>query len=132
MLFFEYFQIGHLALILILVQSYVVFCIWEKSKSQTRFIKEAYKEVQALLSCERGMADRIKNQQQQMHGITERQDQLEISETSQVNYKQAIALMKKGATASEMVEACDISRGELELISRLQQQKTPSLKTRAA
>ncbi len=69
------------------------------------------------------MADRIKRQSAQMQGIIDRQERVEINGYSQVNYKQAIALMNKGASTDELIEACDISRGELELISHLQRSK---------
>ncbi len=103
----------------VLILTYVVLRLWMKLYNQRLELMDLRKELEVLLLCDRGMADRIKNQQQQMHGIVDRQDRLEINESPQVNYKQAIALMKRGATTDELVEACDISRGELELISHL-------------
>lgn len=123
MLILDALQLTHLLLLLLGVQSFVLLRFQKQLKQQRKMTEELRKEMEALLLCERSIADRIKKQQQQMYGITSRQDKLEITETSQVNYKQAIALMRKGATTEELVETCDISRGEVELISHLENLK---------
>ncbi|MFQ5659256.1 MAG: DUF2802 domain-containing protein [Gammaproteobacteria bacterium] len=119
-------------LVLVLIQWLFLQRLWRKFDRQGRSLAETQQELQALLSCERGMADRINYQQQQMHGIADRQDRLEINDSSQINYKQAIALMKKGATTNELVEACDLSRGELDLIGHLQKLQKAGQVSRAA
>lgn len=126
MFLFEYIHAGHIALVFFLVQSFILLRLWKRFDEQNQSVSDLQKELKALLMCERGMADRIKTQQQQVHGISNRQERLEINEAPQVNYKQAIALMKKGATADELVEACDISRGELDLILHLENTKKMS------
>jgi len=47
-------------------------------------------------------------------------------------YKQAVALMQRGADTDELVDACDLSRGELDLLSRLQSSVRDVRKKRAA
>lgn len=126
MFLFEYIHAGHIALVFFLVQSFILLRLWKRFDEQNQSVSDLQKELKALLMCERGMADRIKTQQQQVHGISNRQERLEINEAPQVHYKQAIALMKKGATADELVEACDISRGELDLILHLENTKKMS------
>ncbi len=76
-------------------------------------------EMNALLSCERGMGQRIRRHQQEVRGVIERQDRLEVSDGSTGSYKQAMALLQKGISTDELIDACDLSRGELELLSRL-------------
>lgn len=120
---FKSFQLGHLGLILFFIQLPVLVMLWNRYRHLQRYISEVKNELHALLECERNMGARLKTQQQRMHGIVERQDKIEINELSQTSYKQAIALMHKGASPDEMVEVCDISRGELDLIARLQKKR---------
>ena len=126
MFLFEYIHAGHIALMFFLVQSFILLCLWKRFDEQSLAVSDLQKELKAMFMCERGMADRIRYQQQQVHGISNRQDTLEINGASQVNYKQAIALMRKGATTDELVEACDISIGELDLILHLENTKKMS------
>ena len=128
----DYLQFGHFILILFITQSIILLHWQKKIIKQNQELSGLRKEVEALLLCERGLADRIKNQQQQMHGIANRQDTLEITDSSQINYKHAIALMKKGASTDELVETCDISRGEVELISHFENLKRSSGKQKVA
>ena len=121
--FFSSIQLVHISFILIFLQLFLIHRVWNKSIDQNKVSEALRLELDTLLLCERGMAARIKRQQAQMHGISDRQERVETNGYSQVNYKQAIALMKKGASTDELVEACDISRGELELISHLQRSK---------
>ena len=90
-----------------------------ETQQQAQSLMEIKHEMGALLSCERGMGDRIKQQQQQVRCVIERQDKLEISDGSNTSYKQAMVLLQKGVSADELIEACDLSRGELDLLSRL-------------
>lgn len=129
---FDYLHIYHFILFLFILQSAGIMQLRKKLVERDKLLSNVQKEVEAMLLCERGMADRIKQQQTQMRGITSRQDKLEINESSQVNYKQAIALMRRGASADELVEACDISRGEVDLISHLQKMRNNQAGRRAA
>ena len=113
----------HISFILVFLQLFLIHRVWKRSIDQYKVSEALRLELNTLLLCERGMADRIKRQSAQMQGIIDRQERVEINGYSQVNYKQAIALMKKGASTDELIEACDISRGELELISHLQRSK---------
>lgn len=88
-------------------------------RNQGRTLTEVRQELEALLLCDRGMGDRIKQQQKQVRCIIERQDNLEISDSSNTSYKQAMVLLQKGASTDELIEACDLSRGELDLLARL-------------
>jgi len=128
----DYLRIDYLLLILFALQSAAFIRLRKRTGQRDNLVANLQKEVEALLLCERGMADRMKQQQSQMRGIASRQDKQEITEHTQVNYKQAIALMKKGATTDEMVEACDISRGEVDLISHMQKLKKARAQQRAA
>ena len=132
MILLDYLHIYHFILFLFLLQSVSIMRLRKKLVARDNLLANVQKEVEAMLLCERGMADRIKQTQTQMHGITSRQDKLEINESSQVNYKQAIALLRRGASTDELVESCDISRGEVDLISHMQKLKLNTSSKRAA
>ena len=103
-----------------------------KIRIQGHTLTELRQELEALLLCDRGMGDRIKQQQKQVRCMIERQDNLEISNSSNTSYKQAMVLLRKGASTDELIDACDLSRGELELLSRLKSASETSTPTHTA
>ncbi len=105
--------------LLVALQAVRIINLTARVRQQGSTLAELRQELTALLSCEQGMGRRIKQQQQQVQGIIERQDKLEISDISNTSYKQAMVLLQKGASTDELIGACDLSRGELELLSRL-------------
>jgi len=96
----------------------------KKAHNQYRQINQLNEELNALLSCSRGISERLHAYQHQFRNIIERQDKLEVGEPGSTSYKQAIALFNRGATEDEMVSACDLSRGEINLIAHLQKAKS--------
>jgi hypothetical protein len=44
---------------------------------------------------------------------------VEIGDVSNTSYKQAMVLLQKGARTDELIDACDLSREELDLLSRM-------------
>jgi hypothetical protein len=105
-------------LLLILIQAIKLRQINATVAEQGKMILNFTEEVHALMQCEKGMGNRIK-QQQQVKTMLERQDKLEISDVSNTSYKQAMVLLQKGASTDELINACDLSRGELDLLSRM-------------
>ncbi len=96
----------------------------KRTQTQNRRINQLNEELNALLSCSRGISERLHNYQHQFRNITERQDKLEVGEPGSTGYKQAIALFNRGATEEEMLSTCDLSRGEINLITHLQRAKS--------
>jgi len=113
------FSISCICLFVVVVQAVYLRKLTSDLQRQKQIIADVKQELGALLLCERGMGDRIRQQQQQVRSMIERQDTLEISGGSQTSYKQAMVLLQKGASADELIDACDLSRGELELLARL-------------
>ncbi len=91
----------------------------KKLLEQGKLLAIVNEDMKALLICEQGMGKRIKTQQQQVRDVIERQDKVEISDGGNTSYKQAMVLLQKGASTDELIDACDLSRGELDLLSRL-------------
>jgi len=96
----------------------------KKTVQQYQRINQLNEEVNALLSCSRGISERLHTYQHQFRNITDRQDKLEVGEPGGAGYKQAIALFNRGATEDEMLSTCDLSRGEINLIAHLQKAKS--------
>ena len=96
----------------------------QQTNSQHRKINQLNEELNALLSCSRGISERLHFHQNQFQNITKRQDSLEIVEPGHAGYKQAIALYNRGASEDEMQSTCDLSRGEINLITHLQKART--------
>jgi uncharacterized protein DUF2802 len=96
----------------------------QQSNQQHKKINQLYEELNALLSCSRGISERLHTHQYQFQNIVERQDKLEVSEAGSAGYKQAVALFNKGASEDEMLSTCDLSRGEINLIAHLQKAKS--------
>lgn len=113
-------------LLSVIVMMLAIFMIQlrKKTQMQHRQIHQLNEELNALLSCSRGISERLHNYQHQFHHITERQDKLEVGEPGNSGYKQAIALFNRGATEDEMLSTCDLSRGEINLIAHLQRAKS--------
>jgi len=95
-----------------------------KAHNQHRQLNQLNEELNALLSCSRGISERLHSYQHQFRNITDRQDKLEVGEHDSTGYKQAIALFNRGATEDEMLSTCDLSRGEINLIAHLQKAKS--------
>jgi hypothetical protein len=95
----------------------------KQTRYQHRQINNLSEEMNALLSCSRGISEKLHSHQGQFQNIAERQDKLEITETGNSGYKQAIALFNRGASEDEMLSTCDLSRGEINLITHLQKAK---------
>ena len=100
------------------------FRLRKKAQSQYRQINQLSEELNALISCSRGISEKLHNYQHQFRNIPERQDKLEVGEPESSGYKQAVALFNRGATEDEMLSTCDLSRGEINLIAHLQKAKS--------
>ena len=96
----------------------------KKTLHQYHRINQLNEEINALLSCSRGISKKLHTYQHQFRNIKERQDKLEVGEAGSVGYKQAIALLNRGASEDEMLSTCDLSRGEINLIAHLQKAKS--------
>lgn len=96
----------------------------QQTNNQHEKINQLNKELHALLSCSRGISQRLHSHQNQFQNISKRQDNLETIEPGHAGYKQAVALYNRGASEDEMQSTCDLSRGEINLITHLQKART--------
>ena len=91
------------------------------TKEHAKKLKSLKNDVQALLLCARGVGEKLHLQQTEFRNLQDRQDKLELYDgVGDVSYQQVLALMNHGASADEMVESCDLTQGEVELLAHLQ------------
>lgn len=78
-----------------------------------------HQDLHGLILCMRGISQRFEKQQKQLRSVTIRQNDMHAMSTNDSNYEQATLLMDKGATVEELVETCGLSKGEAELMNRI-------------
>lgn len=78
-----------------------------------------HQDLHGLILCMRGVSQRFEKQQKQLRSVTIRQNDLSAISTNDSHYEQAVLLMDRGATADELVQTCGLSKGEAELMSRI-------------
>ncbi len=66
-----------------------------------------------------GFGERLVRVEQQLRGVIDRQDQLELRPGGERSYTHAIRMVQKGAEVDELVTSCGINRGEAELLLRV-------------
>ena len=66
-----------------------------------------------------GHAKSIRRAEKQLSSVTERQSRAEVRSVGDAGYAQAVRLARQGESAEKIMELCDLTRGELELIQRM-------------
>ena len=111
------------SLILILLCVYLVFLKLNKRyETQQRQIKSLSNDLQALLLCARGVGEKLHHQEDEVRFIQERQEKIELHDSGKTlpPYKHIMALMGQGANQNDMMNSCDLTKGEVELMQSLQ------------
>lgn len=119
-----YYLVPVLLSVVVMMLVILTIRLRQQTNYQHRKINQLHEELNALLSCSRGISERLHSHQSQFQNITKRQDNLEAIEPGHAGYKQAIALYNRGASEDEMQSTCDLSRGEINLITHLQKAKS--------
>ncbi len=83
---------------------------------QQKQLKELAHEVQTMTNAAHGVGKRINILSGQMRELDDRQEEFDLKEQGSQAMHQAIALAQKGATIDELMDTCDMSRGEAELL----------------
>jgi hypothetical protein len=73
----------------------------------------------ALIAGATGVDSRLREVQERMQALSERQENYELQQVDEQPYGQAIRLVRQGAGASRLVDELDLSESEAELIVRL-------------
>lgn len=83
---------------------------------QQKQLKELSHELQTMTNAAYGVGKRINQLAGQIRELDDRQEEFDLKEQGSQSMQQAIALVHKGATIDELIESCDMSRGEAELL----------------
>ena len=113
-------------LLIVALQVYFYLRTIKRIDAQKKRMVSFRSELQALLLCSRGVGEQLHDQQEQFRDIQDRQEALELNEGSQpVQYQQIMAMMGSDVNESRVMDQCDLTKGELELMQHLK--KTPGL-----
>lgn len=83
---------------------------------QQKQLKDLSHEVQSMTSAAYGVGKRINQLAGQLRELDDRQEEFDLKDQGSHSMQQAIALVHKGATVEELVENCEMSVGEAELL----------------
>ncbi len=76
-------------------------------------------EMHSMSNATYGIGKQVNHINDQVKSIDARQDEIDIRDQGEKPIQQAIALVEKGATLEEVMENCNLSRGEAELLIRI-------------
>lgn len=76
-------------------------------------------DVAALCTGAGGLVSQLVKVHQNLRHLGERQDQVELRNTSERPYSKAIRLVQTGASSQDLVTSCGLARGEADLIVQM-------------
>ena len=76
-------------------------------------------DMRALATAAVGVGERVRDLEQRLRNVAERQEQQELNEPSSQSYQHAKKLAQRGADMDELVDVYGLTQGEAELISML-------------
>lgn len=83
---------------------------------QQKQLKELSHELQTMTNAAYGVGKRINQLAGQIRELDDRQEEFDLKDQGSHSIQQAIALVHKGATVDEIIENCEMSQGEAELL----------------
>lgn len=89
-----------------------------QQQEQARNYSRIEHELRAMTAAAVGVDERISRLERRSRRIQERQEQLELHDSSRP-YDQAIRMVHKGSSIDEIISLCDLSRSEAELIQMM-------------
>jgi hypothetical protein len=74
----------------------------------------------ALMDCSRGVNSTLHEHNRRLRMISTRQEESAGHEPGTARYREAVALLRRGADEDELITTCGLSRGEAHLIAHLE------------
>lgn len=93
---------------------------------QQKQLKDLSHELQTMTSAAYGVGKRINLLSGQIRELDDRQEEFDLKDQGSHSMQQAIALVHKGASVEELVENCEMSLGEAELLIMVHGQQAES------
>ena len=118
----QYNQLGFSNLLLMLSTAFMIMSMLllrratAARKINTSQLAAIQNDVRALTTAAVSMGERVLEIERRQRRLAERQDQLDIYESANQPYEQAIRMAQSGTTIDELVNMCGLSRNEAELI----------------
>jgi hypothetical protein len=89
-------------------------------REQGQRLEVLQEDLRALCAGAVGVDERMARMEKRARRLTERQEQMELRDSGDRLYAQAVRMVEKGAGVDELVSVCGLSRGEAELMVRMQ------------
>ncbi len=83
---------------------------------QQKQLKNLSHELQSMTNAAYGVGKRINQLAGHIRELDDRQEEFDLKDQGSHSMQQAIALVHKGATIEDLVESCELSAGEAELL----------------
>ncbi len=83
---------------------------------QQKQLKSLSHELQSMTNAAYGVGKRINQLAGHIRELDDRQEEFDLKDQGSHSMQQAIALVHKGATIEDLVETCELSAGEAELL----------------
>ncbi len=109
-----------ISLVLLIVSGFSIFAIWRLTSQCNRLKKDLYllqNEFRAMNSGHLGMGREISRVTSELADVENRQEQTQQSGPTAKIYEQAGLLLSRGASIEEVVESCEITSAEAELLA---------------
>ena len=121
-----------LTLIFVVLLTMVVLMLYRKHRQlrdaiveNGRQLQHHQQELAALYAGAAGVGSHLVRLENQIHGLTDRQEKQETHDPVAQNYHLAIDLVRQGANARQLVEQCGLLHEEAELLVRLHGPRLP-------
>ena len=86
---------------------------------QTDRVISLERDLAALLSCSRGMAERLSKTELQQRRLQTQLDKLSSNDDNQIAVQQAMKLLNSGVDLKNVTALCELSEGEVEILQNL-------------
>ncbi|NNL99236.1 MAG: DUF2802 domain-containing protein [Gammaproteobacteria bacterium] len=86
-------------------------------------LAELEQEFNALLTCSKGLGDRVHRQRQELAGLSRRQDEIELIDEQGAAVAQALKLIDAGVPVEQITRVCELSAAEVQLVGNIARYK---------
>ncbi len=98
---------------------WLIYRLQVKLHQQEEKARQMQQDLHGLILCMRGISERFARQQKLIRSVTIRQNDIQAKSSNDSIYEKAALLMDKGATVEELITTCGLSKGEAELMARI-------------
>ena len=104
---------------ILLINPSVFYRYSNKLRQEHNELKKLQKDLRALITASVGMGQRMLEVERRHRRLAERQDQLDIYDSANQSYEQAIKMTQNGSGIQDLMDICGMSKTEAELIQMI-------------